>query len=153
LSINNTISTRVKVDFFLKQKKEFTFKRQKHQIGGDICIALNIELKGRKYIAFLNADAMGKSMQGAGGILVLGSVFQSIIQRTITHKNQSDIPPERWIKSAFKEMHKIFESFEGSMLVSILFGLVEENTGLVYYINAEHPWLILYRDAKASFLE
>jgi tetratricopeptide (TPR) repeat protein len=32
-------------------------------------------------------------------------------------------------------------------------GLVEEKTGMLYYINAEHPWVVLYRDEKASFIE
>ncbi|MCB1160723.1 MAG: SpoIIE family protein phosphatase, partial [Leptospiraceae bacterium] len=154
LSINREISQRkILIDFFVKQKKEFQFRKRKHEIGGDICIAHDLKLKGKWYTAFLNADAMGKSMQGAGGVLVLGAVFQSILQRTATYKEQSEVYPEIWIKAAFKEMHKIFESFDGSMLISLIFGLVEEDTGLVYYINAEHPWLILYRDGKADFIE
>ncbi|MEM7183252.1 MAG: SpoIIE family protein phosphatase [Spirochaetota bacterium] len=154
LSINRAIKERkMHIDFFVKQKKEFQFRKRKHEIGGDICIAHDIKLKGKWYTAFLNADAMGKSMQGAGGILVLGAVFQSILQRTMNYAEQSNVYPEKWIKGAFKEMHKIFESFEGSMLISLIFGLVEESSGLVYYINAEHPWMILYRDGKASFIE
>ncbi len=149
----NAENTRLKVDFFVKQKKEFTFRKQKHQIGGDICISQTLNLKGKKYIVFLNADAMGKSMQGAGGILVLGAVFHSIVHRTKSYIAHSEVPPEKWMKNAFKELHKIFESFDGSMLVSLLFGLVEESTGLVYYINAEHPWMVLYRDKVASFAE
>lgn len=96
---------------------------------------------------------MGKSIQGAGGILVLGSVYESIIQRTHSYPVHSEVAPEKWIKQAFKEMHKVFETFDGSMLISLIFGLVDESNGLVYYINAEHPWLILYRDGVASFVE
>lgn len=145
-------SDRVKINSFLKQKKEFMFKKKSLEIGGDICISQNLELRDRKYIVFLNADAMGKSIQGAGGILVLGSVFQSIIQRTQNYKYMSQISPEQWIKYAFKEMHKIFESFDGSMLISLIIGIVEESSGLVYYINAEHPWMVLYRDGVADFV-
>ncbi|WP_280526000.1 PP2C family protein-serine/threonine phosphatase [Leptospira jelokensis] len=101
----------------------------------------------------MNSDAMGKSMQGAGGALVLGAVFQSIIERTNLSSNTYNQSPERWLKNAFIEMHKIFEGFDGSMLVSLVIGLIEEETGFLYFINAEHPWLILYRDEKASFLE
>lgn len=153
LGINKAKDTNIKTEFFMKQKKEFKFRDVSHDIGGDICISESIFLKGKKYIVFLNADAMGKSMQGAGGILVLGAVFHSIIQRTIAYPAHSEVPPEQWMKAAFKEMHKIFESFDGSMLVSLLFGLVDDKSGLVYYINAEHPWLILYRDGKADFIE
>lgn len=153
LGVKNVQSQNIKVDFFVKQKKEFNFKSRSHEIGGDICISQDITLRNQKYIVFLNADAMGKSIQGAGGILVLGAVFQSIIQRTVSYKSHSEMAPEQWIKAAFKEMHKIFESFDGSMLISLVFGVVEDQTGLVYYINAEHPWIILYRDKKAEFIE
>ena len=90
-----------------------------------MCIAQPIMLRGKKYTNYLNADAMGKSMQGAGGVLVLGAVFQSIIQRTNNIVGQNEVSPEVWIKNAFKELHKIFESFEGSMLISLIFGLIE----------------------------
>ena len=39
------------------------------------------------------------------------------------------------------------------MLISLVFGLVDERSGLVYFINAEHPWVILYRDGVADFIE
>lgn len=153
LTLKQTQSDKVKIDFFIKQKKEFKFRNRNLEIGGDICIAQDTNLKGKKYIAFLNADAMGKSIQGAGGILVLGSVFHSILQRTQTLEKSADVFPEVWVKLTFKEMQKVFESFEGSMLISLIFGLVEEETGVVYFINAEHPWMILYRDKKANFIE
>lgn len=50
-------------------------------------------------------------------------------------------------------MQAIFESFDCSMLISVAMGLVEENTGLMFYLNAEHPWAVLYRDGKASYIE
>ncbi|MCP5500633.1 MAG: SpoIIE family protein phosphatase [Leptospiraceae bacterium] len=141
------------VDSYVKQKKEFQFRGRNYEIGGDICVAYKISLKGKEYLVFLNADAMGKSIQGAGGILVLGSVFQSIIQRTQTYSYMRDLSPEKWLKSGFKEMHKVFEGFDGSMLISIIFGLIDVSSGFLYYINAEHPWIILYRDSVAEFIE
>ena len=39
------------------------------------------------------------------------------------------------------------------MLMSIIIGLIEEETGILYYINAEHPKMILYRNKKAEFIE
>ena len=71
-----------KIDCFLRQKKRFSFKNYKGQrIGGDVNITDNIELHEKKYILFLNADSMGKSIQGASGSLVLGSVFASLISQ------------------------------------------------------------------------
>lgn len=153
LGANKGNSENINVDFLLEQKKKFSFRRFKDEIGGDINIANRIRLRDKSYTVFLNADAMGKSMQGAGGILVLGSVFESIIERTRIVAVMKEQSPERWLKNSFLELHKVFESFEGSRLVSSVIGLVEEDSGSLFYINAEHPWTTLYRDGKASFLE
>ncbi|MCW7497199.1 HAMP domain-containing protein [Leptospira levettii] len=150
---NHAKHQNVRVDFLLEQKKKFTFKQYEKEIGGDLNIANQIVLNNRSYTVFLNADAMGKSMQGAGGALVLGSVFESIITRTQLLSEARNTYPERWIKNTFLELHKIFEGFDGSMLVSLVLGVVDNETGLLYFINAEHPWIVLYRDGIASFIE
>ena len=80
LMVNEAISNKIKIEFFIKQKKTFEFKNKTYEIGGDMCIANNIKLRGKNYCVFINGDAMGKSIQGAGGALVLGVVFRSIIQ-------------------------------------------------------------------------
>ena len=134
------------------QKKEFEFKNRKHRIGGDISISDEIILAGKKYIVFVNGDAMGKSLQGAGGSLVFGSVFQSILTQT-REMNTDTVQPKFWLVDTVKKMQAIFESFDCSMLISVAMGLVEENTGLMFYLNAEHPWAVLYRDGKASYIE
>jgi HAMP domain-containing protein/serine phosphatase RsbU (regulator of sigma subunit) len=153
LSSNHVDMENVSVEFFTKQKKTFSFRKYNEEIGGDISMASNIHLRGRKFAAFMNADAMGKSMQGAGGALVIGSVFESILERTKISKEAQNYFPERWLKNTFIELHKVFESFNGSMLISLVMGLVDETTGIVYFINAEHPFSILYRDGVASFIE
>ena len=146
-------SDNIEIKSFLKQKKDFKFRNKSQEIGGDINVAHNLQLKGRDYVLFLNGDAMGKSIQGAGGALVLGTVFQSIVERTKASKQEQNIHPERWLKDAFAEMHKVFSSFDGSMLMSIVMALVDIKTGTLFFINAEHPFTVLYRDGKASFLE
>ncbi|MEM7183842.1 MAG: SpoIIE family protein phosphatase [Spirochaetota bacterium] len=153
LSIHNIDSEFIEVKALIRQKKQFTFRRWQEQLGGDINIANRIKLNSQPYIVAMNADAMGKSMQGAGGALVLGAVFQSIVQRTISQAIFSNMSPEEWIRTVFKELHNIFKSFKGFMFVSMVLCLVNEKTGFVYYINAEHPWVTLYRDGVASFIE
>lgn len=153
LGRNHSKSELVGIDFLLKSKKEFTFRNWNKEIGGDINIAHSLKLKNRDVTVFLNGDAMGKSMQGAGGVLVLGSVFASIIERTRLSQSSSDVFPERWLKNTFLELHSVFESFDGSMMMSIAMGIVDDETGLLFYINAEHPWSVLYRDNKAEFIE
>ncbi|MDZ4728303.1 MAG: SpoIIE family protein phosphatase [Leptospira sp.] len=153
LSAVNGSSSSVYIDSYTKQKKEFEFKGKKREIGGDIIISEKIELGGKTFIVFVNGDAMGKSIQGAGGALVLGVVFLSVIKRTLSKEEYRSKSPERWLKDCFLELQSIFESFDGTMLISVVLGLIEEETGLLYFVNAEHPWTVLYRDGVASFIE
>ncbi len=133
--------------------KEFSFRGKRSEIGGDLTVSDSITLVGKRYTVFLNADAMGKSIQGAGGALVMGTVFKSILTRTQRFRYMQDKHPERWLKECFQEIHNVFVSFDGHMLLSSIMGLVDEETGTLYYINAEHPWIVLYRDGIANFLE
>jgi tetratricopeptide (TPR) repeat protein len=96
---------------------------------------------------------MGKSLQGAGGALVMGTVFKSILQNTLEIPTLQNKYPERWLKDCYQELQNVFISFDGSMLISCVIGLVSEETGVMYYINTEHPFVILYRDGKASFID
>ncbi len=143
----------VRVESLIRQKKQFVFKDQNHEIGGDISMATSLKIGGSNCTVFINADAMGKSIQGAGGAIVLGSVFGSILNRTKLYEDKiSEITPQRWLKSAFQELAKVFEMFDGSMLVTAVMGVIEESSGRTYLINAEHPSPILYRNGKASLI-
>ena len=153
LGKNNIQSDLVNIEFLIEQKKKFLFKNKEVEIGGDLCTADRIFLNNHSYVVVLNADAMGKSIQGAGGILVLGSVFKSILQRTHSGSLDNNVHPEKWIKNSFLEMQRIFESFDGYMLISLALGLLDEENGVLYFINVEHPKIILYRDGKARFIE
>nr|WP_244247656.1 PP2C family protein-serine/threonine phosphatase [Leptospira yasudae] len=143
----------VKIDFALNQYKKFVFREKEYELGGDYLSAYDLTLQGRKFKAFINGDAMGKSIQGAGGALVLGAVYNSVIIRSKMDPDSANRSPERWLKDCFTDLQKVFETFDGSMLVSAVLGLVEEATGTLYYLNIEHPWLILLRDGKASFID
>ena len=143
----------IRVKSLLEQKKKFSFKNRNLSIGGDLIISENVMLHGRRYIAFLNCDAMGKSIQGAGGALVTGVIYHSYHNRTRLSSSYSRRYPERWLKECYLDLQNVFESFDGSMLVSMVTGLVDEETGFMYYVNAEHPWVTVYRDGRASFIE
>lgn len=140
------------LDAFAEQKKQFEFNNKRGEIGGDLNISDTIELQKKEYIAFLNGDAMGKSLQGASGALTLGVVFNSFVTRTKRIKQQRKKSPEQWIKDCYSDMQSVFETFDGSMMASIVMGLVERQSGVVYYVNAEHPWPVLYRNGKAQFI-
>ncbi|EPG67394.1 SpoIIE family protein phosphatase [Leptospira wolffii] len=152
LFTNKSSSSYLSVDFFSKQKKSIRFKQKNYEIGGDISISGNISIGGDMYTVFVNGDAMGKSIQGAGGALVMGTVFQSILSRTNRNGGYSR-SPESWLRESFLELQSIFESFDGSMYISTVIGLLNEKTGGLFYINAEHPWPVLYRDGKADFMD
>ncbi|WP_167482459.1 SpoIIE family protein phosphatase [Leptospira yasudae] len=151
LSQNRSNSDNVLVEFLTEQKKKFQFKRWSSEIGGDLCVSSKITLKGKSYTVILNGDAMGKSMQGAGGALVLGSVFKAILERS-RYLDVMNLFPEQWLKNAFIELHNIFKTFDATMLASGFISLLDDESGLLYYINAAHPLPVYYRSGTASFL-
>jgi putative methionine-R-sulfoxide reductase with GAF domain len=153
LLVNQAQNTKIKVDFFIDQKKKFKFRKWNAEIGGDICIAYSINLRGRSYTVFANADAMGKSIQGAGGALVFGVVFISYVMRTLTVHSEQERSPREWLAQSYRELQTIFETFDGSMLISAVIGIIEDDTGKMLHYNCEHPWVVLYRGGRASFIE
>ena len=82
LTANKNKSEFVKTEFYSKQKKSFLFKNKNYEIGGDISISSNIVLNEKQYTVFINGDAMGKSIQGAGGALVMGVVFNTVLTQS-----------------------------------------------------------------------
>ncbi|MCZ8157407.1 MAG: PP2C family protein-serine/threonine phosphatase [Leptospira sp.] len=153
LASNLTNSPRIKIEFSIRQYKRFIFRDFMNELGGDICLADTIQLGSKKYTIVVNGDAMGKSMQGAGGALVLGVVLKSIITRTQVIIEDKNITPVIWLERSFRELNEVFYSFDGYMLVSVFLGLLEEDSGTLFFVNAEHPNAVLLRDGKASFIE
>ncbi|MEQ9365042.1 MAG: SpoIIE family protein phosphatase [Leptospirales bacterium] len=143
----------VEIQIFERQFKRFYFRKRELEIGGDFSTSQTIQLRNGPCGVFLNGDAMGKSMQGAGGALVLGTVFKAILQRTLRSPEEQNKPPEFWLRDMFEELQAVFESFDGSMLVSLVAGVIEERSGMFYWINAGHPRMIIYREGRAEFLE
>jgi tetratricopeptide (TPR) repeat protein len=137
-----------------EQNKVFQFRGKEYRIGGDYSITSMIQLRKEEYLLFVNSDSMGKSIQGAGGALVLGSMLESILSRTKSSLIQQKYP-EKWLHSAFLDLQSAFQSFEGSMLVSLIMGLVHLKSGYLYYFNSEHPEVIRYHksDKTADFLQ
>ena len=142
----------VRVAMELRQKKSFEYRNRSASIGGDVCLARELTLQGKEYVAFVNGDAMGKSMQGAGGAVVLGTTFGSAVERTRLSASESNRRPETWLRDAFKEMNRVFLSFEGSMLTTMLLGLIEQESGKVHFINCEHPYVAHLSKGESVFL-
>ncbi|MCE9501884.1 MAG: SpoIIE family protein phosphatase [Leptospira sp.] len=157
LFYNANKSGNVKTEFIIKQKKNFEFREKKADLGGDLCITGNLKFGSsenfRTFTMAMNGDAMGKSMQGAGGSLVMGVVMNSIMARSAGNKRILDSNPERWLTEIYNEIHGVFKSFNGSMVISCVVSIIDDETGEMWYFNAEHPFSVLYRDGKASFIE
>lgn len=149
--IPNYSSEKVAIDSILKQKKKFSFRNKSSEIGGDVIMMKDLEINKNSYLAFINADAMGKSIQGAGGALVLGTVFKSFLNRIQKEKN-SMFTPETFLLECFDELDKVFLSFDGSMIVSAIIGLIDQNTGAFFFINSEHPYPVLLKNGETSFI-
>ncbi len=157
LQTNESMSDKVEVEFYVSQKKKFSFKKWNAELGGDICIAHSVKLNDnnndRDFTVFVNGDAMGKSIQGAGGSLVLGVVFNAFVHRTNFIPGENLKSPEDWLIKCYRELQDVFVSFDGTMLISVVIGIVDDESGIMYYFNAEHPWTVLYRSEKAIFTE
>ncbi|MCX7632035.1 MAG: SpoIIE family protein phosphatase [Turneriella sp.] len=158
LCINRNSSEYIRTDFYIEQKKQFNFRNKHVEIGGDICITANLLFREEsglvnRYLFATNADAMGKSIQGAGGAIVYGTAINTILATSTAGNRVLSTPPREWLLRMYRELHNIFLSFDGSMLVSGAFLLINEHNGKAYYINAEHPWAILYRDETPDFIE
>lgn len=145
-------SETVVIDSLVKQFKVFEFMGHSKEIGGDMNAGYALRLQGEKYTLLLNADAMGKSLQGAGGVLVLGSALRSLIERTHITEGLRSLSPERWLKNSFLELHRLFSSFNGSMMASMACLLIHDNSGYTVMVNAEHPHGILLRGRDAQFI-
>lgn len=162
-----TIAVRTYVD----QKKKFRFKHWREEIGGDISMAAKLRLGDSDCVVCVNADAMGKSIQGAGGAIVLSVAYQAMIERERNRRRitdelqQTKAPandgytdpgisrnPQSWLRECFLELHRTFLPFEGGMLVSAWLAVLVEGTGELFWINAEHPRSVLLRDGRAEFL-
>lgn len=144
----------VNISYFLNQKMKFEFRKSASEIGGDFILCDTLRLADKDFLFFCNADAMGKSMQGAGGALIFGSVIRAILNRTqysgnLLHVNR----PEEWLEDCYVELVKVFYSMQGTMSVSCILALMDDLTGRIYSLNAGHPPIVLYRDEKANFLE
>lgn len=153
LAKNWATSKVLKIDFFIEQKKQFQYKNKKLMIGGDINISQSFNIGGKQYTLFVNADAMGKSSQGAGGVLVFGTAFGVIMKRSKSLAANTNLTAVKFLSNTYKELHNVFLSFAGMMLMSMVMGIIEDETGLMYLINVEHPNTVLYRDAKSHFIE
>lgn len=157
LNYNANKSERIKTSFYLEQKKRFEFRNKPGDLGGDCCVTGNLRLGAdhdfRRYIVAANGDAMGKSMQGAGGSLVMGVVMNSILARSARNNRVMNVTPEQWLTDVYEEMHGVFQAFNGSMVISAVVAVIDEETGDTWYFNAEHPFSVLYRNGKASFVE
>ncbi|EMJ97828.1 MULTISPECIES: PP2C family protein-serine/threonine phosphatase [unclassified Leptospira] len=157
LFYNANKSSKVNTNFIIRQKKYFEFRNKQGELGGDICLTGNLRLgtpdNYRKFTMAMNGDAMGKSMQGAGGSLVMGVVMNSIMARSAANKRILAKTPEEWLAETYTEVHSVFKSFDGTMVISATVILIDDDTGEMYYWNAEHPFSVLYRDGKASFIE
>ncbi|MCB1160164.1 MAG: SpoIIE family protein phosphatase, partial [Leptospiraceae bacterium] len=158
LFLNANKSQSVKTEFLIYQKKQFEFRNRKADLGGDICVTGNVKLGNpdteefRRYTLAMNGDAMGKSMQGAGGSLVMGVVINSIMRRAA---DKGIIPnsPQEWLTKVYHEINGIFKAFNGTMVISCVIMLIDDETGEVFYFNAEHPFCVLYRNGDVRFIE
>ncbi|MCR9140905.1 MAG: SpoIIE family protein phosphatase [bacterium] len=143
----------VDAEYLSRQKKTFRFRHREGELGGDLCAIHSLRLRERDVLVFFNGDAMGKSMQGAGGALIMGTVFKTIITRTQKSAKIQASYPEQWLRQCYQELQSVLLAFDGRMLISMVVGIVDEETGMLYFVNAEHPHVVLLRAGAAEFVQ
>jgi hypothetical protein len=152
LIYNHSKDKNLSISYHIEQHKKFSFKNKIYQIGGDNIIVDSLNFYNKLLTIFINGDAMGKSLQGASGAIVLGVIFKSLVNNK-KFNNPIDLnSPELLLRDIFLDLQKVFESFDGLMLSSILMGLIDSDTGTLYFINAEHPSGIIFRNNNAHFI-
>ena len=139
-----------RIESRVKQYKKFRFREFEGELGGDFNLTSSIQLHDRNIIFFMNADAMGKSIQGAGGVLVLSSVIKAILERTNLEKS-SGLDEKDWLSQVLLELNAVFQSFEGSMYVTGIFGVINESSKKVTFARLEHPDLIYFQKKTHSY--
>ncbi len=143
----------IRVDSLVAQHKRFEFRGMAGELGGDLCMAQPVLLDGENYVAFMNADAMGKSVQGASGAIVLAVAFRAFLHLSADGQIPiSGRPPVEWLLRLVEELQRVFRPFEGRMMVSLMMGVLHERTGRVYAINAGHPPAVLLRAGEARYV-
>lgn len=145
---------RVRAEFYIDQKKKYNFRGKRGDIGGDYCLLASLRFgqDAGEWLFFFNGDAMGKSTQGASGALICGVTLHSILAR-YSKKESIALEPQQFLTLVYRELNDIFMLFDASMLMSAAWGVIQARTGLMYYLNCEHPWSVLYRDGQAAFIE
>ncbi|TGL59532.1 SpoIIE family protein phosphatase [Leptospira sarikeiensis] len=138
-----------RIEVFVKQYKSFEFKGKQLEIGGDTVCMEEIKLQGKKYLAVLNVDAMGKSLQGATGALLSSSMFRSHIESSST----GYYTPETWIVALYEKIQSLFESFDGNLFATGILSLMDPENSTIFFLNAQHPSSILVRNRISGYVE
>jgi hypothetical protein len=155
LSKNLNNSKYISIETYIEQFEKIQFKNKNVELGGDVIYTENLRFltPNNKYTLFFNGDALGKSLQGAVGALILGTVINQIARKATKNDRILPMDPVLWMEDTYIELNSLFFSFNGSMLVSCIFGILNESSGDLIYFNAGHPPLVLYRNGDPSFLD
>ncbi|WP_367899033.1 SpoIIE family protein phosphatase [Leptospira sp. WS58.C1] len=138
-----------KIETLVSQFKTFEFKSKPGEIGGDIVCLEEIRIGTRTFLAILNADAMGKSLQGATGALLAYSMFKSHIEVS----SSGYYTPETWIVSLYEKIHRLFQIFDGNLFATGILALLDSENSCIFFLNAQHPPSILLRNNISGCIE
>jgi Stage II sporulation protein E (SpoIIE) len=137
----------------VKGKEKKFLNGRSFELGGDICQAENLKFFGKSYSVFFNGEATGNSMKGATSALVIGTLLNSIMLRSVANNRVITKEPEKWLRESFFEIQKVLEPLHGTILFTCIFGVIDDETGLLQYFNAEHSMVVLYRNGSANYIK
>ncbi|GEM_PF-1898029 len=132
------------INTLLVQKKLVEIKGRAAAIGGDLNFVMPL---GANHVFILNADAMGKSLQGASGALLLAALVRSYLDSVSTDQNPS---AETNLAELYYKIVHLFSAFSGAMTVTYLSIIANVQTGQISALQAGNPDALLLRDKTVT---
>ncbi len=132
------------IDTLLVQKKLVELKGRAAALGGDLNLVIPL---GATRVFVMNADAMGKSLQGASGALLLAALVRSHLESVTSAENMQ---PDKVLMDLYYSIVRLFSAFSGAMTVAYLSLILEVESGQIAALQAGNPDALLLRDKTVT---
>jgi len=132
------------IDTLLVQKKLVELKGRAAVLGGDLNLVIPL---GATRVFVMNADAMGKSLQGASGALLLAALVRSHLESVTSAENMQ---PDKVLMDLYYSIVRLFSAFSGAMTVAYLSLILEVESGQMAALQAGNPDALLLRDKTVT---
>ena len=114
--------------------------RMCEHIGGDF---YHFQTLGQDQVAFALGDVVGHSTGAA--------MLMSLILGQLRTERPDSRRPTKVVQSINEFLIRLGEQVDSHLTCSFIYGVVDLPSGILLYVNAGHPYPIIYHRAKSSF--